>query len=282
MKKFYYLVAGIGVMLVTIIACEKSAIGVDEFQTLQKEEVLSAKVEVSGRAEKSDICHWDANSGEYFIINIADAAYDKHIAHGDHAPATYYKDADGDGYGNVIFDGVVCETPAGYVLYNGDCNDDDSSIYPNATEVCGDGKDNNCDGQIDEDCIGCTFDNSGGQQVAIDLSFLYYTAQNSSNSSSLSIEMYDILGVGTPHTITNTNYADSTLILLIREDDGQGGTRIFLANSGTITINSYTNFSGRINNATFIEVTIDPISFVSTPVLRGETRCLDNYIFEVE
>ncbi|MDO9038119.1 MAG: hypothetical protein Q7U59_07210 [Lutibacter sp.] len=37
MKKFYYLVAGIGVMLVTIIACEKSAIGVDEFQTLQKE-----------------------------------------------------------------------------------------------------------------------------------------------------------------------------------------------------------------------------------------------------
>jgi hypothetical protein len=279
MRNFYYLLTSIAIVLVTFIACEKSSIGVDELQTLQKEEVLLAK---GAKADKVDICHWDADSGEYFIINIADAAYDKHIAHGDHAPATYYKDADGDGYGSVMFDGVVCEAPAGYVLLNGDFNDDDSSIYPNATEVCGDGIDNNSNGQIDEDCIGCTFDNSGGQQVTIDLSFLYYTAQNSSNSSSLSIEMYDILGVGTPHPITNTNYAESTLILLILEDDGQGGTRIFLANSGTITINSYTNFSGSIDDANFVEVTIDPDNFASTPVLGGETRCLNNYIFEVE
>lgn len=33
-----------------------------------------------------------------------------------------------------------------------DCNDFDSSINPGAKEVCGDGKDNNCNGVVDENC----------------------------------------------------------------------------------------------------------------------------------
>ena len=43
--------------------------------------------------------------------------------------------------------------PAGYALQNQDCDDTDASINPNALEVC-DGIDNNCDGNIDIDCIG--------------------------------------------------------------------------------------------------------------------------------
>jgi hypothetical protein len=34
----------------------------------------------------------------------------------------------------------------------GDCNDNDATANPNVAEVCGDGIDNNCDGNTDEGC----------------------------------------------------------------------------------------------------------------------------------
>ena len=60
-------------------------------------------------------------------------------------------DSDGDGY------------PA-YNACNGinDCNDNDASINPGHTEVCGDGKDNNCSGQIDENCSTVCNDSDNG------------------------------------------------------------------------------------------------------------------------
>ncbi len=65
---------------------------------------------------------------------------------------TYYRDFDGDGYGNPSSTILACSTPAGYVEDNTDCNDNDETIYPGASDLC-----NN----IDDDCNPATQDGSG-------------------------------------------------------------------------------------------------------------------------
>ena len=54
-------------------------------------------------------------------------------------------DNDSDNY--VVYDGV-CTIPDGKL--SGDCNDNDPLINPGAIELCGDGVDNNCNGEVDE------------------------------------------------------------------------------------------------------------------------------------
>lgn len=69
---------------------------------------------------------------------------------------TWVLDADGDGYytGSPV---TQCAAPAaGYVKkaaqVSGDCDDGKASVYPGAVEVCGNGVDDNCNGQVDEGC----------------------------------------------------------------------------------------------------------------------------------
>jgi hypothetical protein len=69
--------------------------------------------------------------------------------------AQFYADVDGDGFGagsllNVCYGSNV---PTGYSLVGGDCNDQNAQLYPGATEICGNGIDDDCDGIADEDCV---------------------------------------------------------------------------------------------------------------------------------
>jgi hypothetical protein len=63
---------------------------------------------------------------------------------------TFYKDVDGDGYGDVSNSVEACDKPDGYVTDSTDCDDTKGNIFPNAAETC-DGEDNNCNFQIDEE-----------------------------------------------------------------------------------------------------------------------------------
>lgn len=56
-----------------------------------------------------------------------------------------YQDNDNDGFGGLGFD--ACG-----VLTNDDCNENDNTINPGATEVCGNNVDENCNGLVNEDC----------------------------------------------------------------------------------------------------------------------------------
>ena len=82
---------------------------------------------------------------------------------------TWYEDQDGDGYGDpdeVVFD---CVAYVGQVSEAGDCDDQDRSVHPGATEQCN-GVDDDCDGGIDEGLLSDRFEDAdwdgyGGERL---------------------------------------------------------------------------------------------------------------------
>jgi hypothetical protein len=72
----------------------------------------------------------------------------------DGCPGRACVDRDQDGYG--VGDG--CPGPQ-------DCDDRDPHTHPGAPEICGDGKDNNCNGIVDDGCAGCVDDDGDGYGV---------------------------------------------------------------------------------------------------------------------
>jgi hypothetical protein len=90
---------------------------------------------------------------------------------------TYYRDADGDTYGLAASTTKACAAPSGYAASSTDCDDSRVAVHPNATEVCGDQIDNDCDSAVDESCIlktyyrdadSDTYGNSGSATTSYD------------------------------------------------------------------------------------------------------------------
>ncbi len=67
-------------------------------------------------------------------------------------PIVFYRDQDGDGYGSDTDFVLSCayEPPNGYVIKAGDCEDNNPSIHPGATEIQCNGIDENCNGNEDD------------------------------------------------------------------------------------------------------------------------------------
>jgi hypothetical protein len=62
---------------------------------------------------------------------------------------TVYRDADGDTYGNPAMSAMRCGTCGGYAANNTDCNDGNAGIHPGASDLCGNGIDEDCSGTAD-------------------------------------------------------------------------------------------------------------------------------------
>jgi hypothetical protein len=87
-----------------------------------------------------------------YLDNDCDEAIDEFVT------VTFFLDSDGDGVGDddTAMDGCADEIPVAssgmgmYVTESGDCNDEDATVSPYATEIC-DGIDNDCQGGVDDD-----------------------------------------------------------------------------------------------------------------------------------
>lgn len=80
----------------------------------------------------------------------------------------WYRDADGDGFGDIGDSVVACSMPSGYVDNNSDCDDTNAMINPSRPELCN-GIDDDCDGLIDEGaCANCSDGIKNGAETDVD------------------------------------------------------------------------------------------------------------------
>ena len=133
MQKLMYVV---GILL--LISCGKEQVQPEILKDTNK---VSASHRGGHNGKKVDVCHYDADSDSWHVININVNALPAHLGHGD----VVLEDADGDGW-------VEAENEC---VPGGDCDDMDASIHPGADDSCDDGIDNNCNGAVNEYCIDC-------------------------------------------------------------------------------------------------------------------------------
>ncbi len=135
--------------------------GNSEFELLASAEIYSPETEtwtatdsmITGRAEPATVLLY---SGEVLVTgglynSNCDSLNSTELYRSDDesegsTKVTYYLDSDGDGYGDLENPYEATSQPEGYVTDNTDCNDGDSTIHPGATEISGDGIDQDCDG----------------------------------------------------------------------------------------------------------------------------------------
>jgi hypothetical protein len=75
--------------------------------------------------------------------------------------STYYRDLDGDSYGDPAMPQAACAAPVGYVPVASDCDDTRAASHPSALETCN-GIDDDCDGAADDGVLTTFFGDVDG------------------------------------------------------------------------------------------------------------------------
>ncbi|MBK7976779.1 MAG: thrombospondin type 3 repeat-containing protein [Deltaproteobacteria bacterium] len=102
------------------------------------------------------------------VCNQTDDDCDGSIDEGVTTP--FYRDADGDTYGNAAITVQACSAPSGYGANNTDCNDGNPAVNPGHAEVPGNGVDDDCNAAT-TDCLdgdGDGYSPSGGSCGPVD------------------------------------------------------------------------------------------------------------------
>jgi len=111
----------------------------------------AANIDYSGECRRPESCDGKDNDGDGLV--------DEEGAEG---CITYYKDADGDGFGTDSRCLCAPDTTGKYTARQAnDCNDADARIHPGATEQCGDDIDTDCDGQTSNGCCNGDLNSDG-------------------------------------------------------------------------------------------------------------------------
>lgn len=90
----------------------------------------------------------------------------------------WYLDSDADGYGDSEYFDYACDVDSledDYVSEDGDCDDLNDEIHPDAEEICNDGLDNNCNGDDSE----CSFP----EETASDDASVVFTGINNAEEA---------------------------------------------------------------------------------------------------
>jgi hypothetical protein len=194
--------------------CESGEIEVNN----AKMEFSSGKVKVLvDNQQKEYSCEELRGLCKYEPITIAEGVEQKPCP-------VWFKDKDKDGYTDGTTK-VACEKPSDeYVLSAtaGDCNDSDSSMNPGRTEIC-DGKDNNCNGQIDEGF-------NVGQSCTVGLGECARTGQYVCKADGTGTECNATPGTPTPEVCDGLDNDcdgqpdDGVLLVFYKDIDGDGYT----------------------------------------------------------
>ena len=141
---------------------------------------------------------------------------------------TFYRDADNDGYGNATNTIQACTAPLGYTTDDTDCNDNNNTIHPGATEICN-GVDDNCNGEVDEgincgqdtcscsNCMECNekLNNVSCFIVTLTSNILNYSGTCINNPSNFTNKIFDCHR----YTIEGNKTKDSYGILLSKKSN---------------------------------------------------------------